>query len=370
MRARSAKVRPLVVTLVAVFAASACGVTDDRGGARQALPPEDLTPEVRSLVEAAEREGALKLNWMMSSATTMAPLVEAFRQTYDLNIDITVTPTPSFPANLARLVEEHSANRPSSTDAYLGTQDYLLAGGPQGRDVFERVDWGGFSPAAHQVAVGDGIGIGLLDQIPGFAYNTQEIAEHELPRTTDDVLRLAQPIASTTYAAIFNLLSADDLLGPQAVEAHLDAFRPAGLIGCAELDRIASGEFAGLWISCGSNIAEIAAQRGAPLGSVVLTDAGLILPWYMAVPKNAAHPNAAKLWVSWLVTPQAQQILFEHEFADNRLLEGSRTAEEIAAHEARGVRFTVTDYDFVVQRPQVSDPAFLRDLARRLRGES
>lgn len=358
--------RFLAGSAVLILAIS-CG-SDDNDVPDARAQTADLSPEIERLIEAAEEEGELNLNWALNNAESMDSLVEAFKAAYGLDIDVTVTQTPNMPANLAQLAEENNAGRPASTDAFIGTQDFLAAGGPAGRDVFEIVDWVKTAPHVADYAVGDGVGVSLLDQMPGLAYNTQELSEDELPRTFDEVLDLEGPIASTSYAAGFNILSADHLLGRERIEEHLRALDPAGLIGCLELDRVASGEFVALWISCGSNIADIAAAEGAPIDTVVPTDAGIVQTWYMAVPKNAVNPHAAKLWISWLTTPEAQDVLFEHEFADNRLIEGSQTAEQIAELEDEGVSFTFADYDFTLDHPEVSHQDFVRELGGLLQG--
>lgn len=347
----------------AALLAGACG-SEDRDDAPSAPAASTrLDPPLRHLVAAAEREGTLALNWSMSGKGTIEPLIAAFKRTYDLDLEVKLTPTPSFPANLAKLLEEHRAGRRAGTDAYVGTADYIVAG----RKIFAPVDWKAVAPHAAEHATRDGVAVPLLHQIPGLAYNTEQIPEDQLPRTVDDVLKLKQPLASTPYAAIFNLLGADELLGRARLERHLRGFDPDGLIGCAELDRLASGEFAALWMSCGSHIVDIAVADGAPLASLVPSDGGVIQPWYMAVPRHAAHPNAAKLWIAWLVTPEAQRILFEHEHADNRNVAGSGTAKQVAAHAAHGVRLTDVGYDFVREHPALSDPRYIGRLAKELR---
>ena len=39
------------------------------------------------------------------------------------------------------------------------------------------------------------------------------------------------------------------------------------------------------------------ARKGAPVGHAVVSDAAALLYYYVGVPKNAAHPNAATLFI-------------------------------------------------------------------------
>jgi ABC-type Fe3+ transport system substrate-binding protein len=66
----------------------------------------------------------------------------------------------------------------------------------------------------------------------------------------------------------------------------------------------------------------------------------------MAVPRNATHPNAAKLWVNYSLSREAQDILYEGVFIDQHRLTGSKAAAEVKALQASGVRFTEINVDF------------------------
>jgi len=65
------------------------------------------------------------------------------------------------------------------------------------------------------------------------------------------------------------------------------------------------------------------------------------------VPKNAAHPNAAKLFIEFLMGRQGQDIMYETSFDDNHLLPGSHLAEPISKLQAQGVTFKEIDIAWV-----------------------
>src|SRR5207237_451966 len=73
---------------------------------------------------------------------------------------------------------------------------------------------------------------------------------------------------------------------------------------------------------------------GAPAGHVVPSDAALIPYWYLAVPKNAAHPNAAKLFINYALSREAQDVLYDLDYTDHHLVPGSRSAAAIRQAEA------------------------------------
>jgi ABC-type Fe3+ transport system substrate-binding protein len=357
------KVIGLVVAAVLGVAATGCGSSDDATStstsaasgatATKALPQ---TPEFKRVLAAANKEGTLNLNWGFSMGDA-SPLVDAFHKNYP-NIKVTVTPSQDQPANLAKLLQELQAGKRSSTDAFVGVPQLLWAAGPQQANALERVDWEALAPWTKGLATSDSVGLSLFDQYSTFAYNTSQFDESELPTSAADVLKLKQPVASTPYAALFNVLAVPEAMGEQGLERYLAAFRPAGFIGCGDLSRVASGEFAALWINCGANVTEIFAAKGAPLKNAVIKDATATYPWYGAVPKNSAHPNAAKIWVVWLDSPEAQQLLIEHEKADNRRIKGSTTAKQLSEYEAQGVKFVDADYEFVSKHPEVYTRAY------------
>ena len=334
--------------------ATASGGSTSTAAAGGAL---EQTAAFKQMVAAAQKEGALNLNWGFSSPDSAGALTDAFNKQFP-DIKVTITPNQDQPANTAKLIEEAKAGKPSSTDAFVAVPQLIFAAGPGGANVLEKVDWAAIAPSAETSVTADGAALAIFDQYSTFAYNSGQFTDADLPKTADDVLKLKQPIASTPYAAQFNVLGAPDAMGKQGVEDYVKAFQPAGFIGCGDLSRVASGEFAALWINCGANVTEIFAEKGAPLKNAVLQDAAVTYPWYGAIPTNSAHPNAAKLWVAWLDSPEAQQILFDKEKADNVRIDGSQTAKQLSDYEAQGVTFTNADYDFVAKNQDIYSREF------------
>ncbi|MGK5531021.1 ABC transporter substrate-binding protein [Streptomyces sp. URMC 129] len=353
---------------VAIALTAGCGSdSGDSSGADDGPSAADAAqqrladnPALADLVAAAEEEGALNLNWGLHGQGALDSLVDAFQAAYGLDLDVTLTPDQNMPGNTAKLIQEHNAGSPSSTDALLGNPELIRNAAQAG--ALAETDWAAVAPWTEGLASDDNMALSLLDQIPGFTYNTTLLSEEDVPRTAADVLEMDEAIASTPYAAQFNVLGAEEAMGVDGVRDYVRAFEPEGYFGCGELNRVASGEFAALWISCGKNLAEVVAAEGAPLETAVLQDAASVSSWYMGIPANAQHPSAATLFATWLVTPEAQEMLYEHEFADNRRVEGSRTAEEIAAYEADGVTFTEVDYEFTASHPELYNTEFKDEL--------
>ena len=62
---------------------------------------------------------------------------------------------------------------------------------------------------------------------------------------------------------------------------------------------------------------------------LTVTGSTPVLPSYfeLAVPKNSAHPNLAKLFVAFMASKEGQAILEKHEYVSSHLVEGTKMAK-------------------------------------------
>src|SRR5204863_1462778 len=117
----------------------------------------------------------------------------------------------------------------------------------------------------------------------------------------------------------------------------------SGLIRCEELQRVASGEFNLFGMDCSSYEVRRQQAKGAQLGHSILEDAALAVFFFVGVPKTAAHPNLAKLYINLMMSLEGQKILFKTTLADLYSLPGSQSASEVKDIEAKGIKpLTIT----------------------------
>ena len=133
------------------------------------------------------------------------------------------------------------------------------------------------------------------------------------------------------------------------------------------MTRIASGEFEAFGISCNQHDALANAAKGAPVGFVLASDAPITTLLYEAVPATATHPNAAKLWINFMSSPEGQKLLYQATFADLRFVPGSQTAKSIDAVEAKGARVLTIGTDFYRHHDTAAMDRDLADLQKILR---
>jgi ABC-type Fe3+ transport system substrate-binding protein len=366
-RPRAARAALIAVLALVACAPAAGPAPANRGPSPAGAPSGSSTQEQRAatspspsgdsdtlqqLVDAARREGQLTLTWTENAGSRegIRRWIEGFNKHYGLNLDIRFTPGPAMPEMASKVGQEAQAGRPASTDVLVLADDQIL---PLIRaDVLEPVAWTTWAPNVRDPAVlaPDGVAVQIGSRVVGITYNTTKVRGDEVPANLQDLLKpqFKGRVASTVYAAGFDLLASGELWGEVRTVDYVTrlADQVSGLMRCGEMERIASGEFDVLALDCGSFVARRLHPIGAPIGHVIPTDAPLLSYWYMAVPRNATHPNAAKLWVNYILSREAQDILYEGVFIDQHRLPGSKAAAEIEALQASGVRFTEINVDF------------------------
>ncbi len=348
----------------AASAPAAAGETGAADASATAAPSAAL----QAIVDGARKEGQLTLIWgegTMGGHEGVRRLAEGYNKHYGLNVNVQFTPGASMPQMVGRVAQEVQAGRPTATDLVVAYASSMLVAAQA--NALAPVEWASWAPNVQdpQLVTGGGIGVAFQSSLAGISYNTSRLRGDLVPHTLQDLLKPEYKgrVASTPYAAYFDLLSTDELWGRERTFDYVSrlAEQAAGLIRCNETERLISGEFDALALDCSQSDTFKAKAQGAPLDYVVPTDAPLLLYLYIGVPKTAPHPNAAKLWVNYLLSREAQDVLYESNFQDLHLLPGSKTRNDLAAVEQANLKPTLITLEFL-QRLDEQD-----FLARRAR---
>jgi ABC-type Fe3+ transport system substrate-binding protein len=356
--------------LVVLLLVAACGppasapAAQPRGGQRPAAPAEPARdPALQAIVDAARQEGALNLiSSLEASHEATSRWIEGFNRLYGLNLAVRLTPGPAMPELAARLAQEAQAGRTASTDVFIGADSHVHTLNTAG--ALEPVDWASWAPNVRdpRLIAPDGVAVQLGTRTPGIAYNAQHVSGDAVPTTMQDLLKpqYRGRIAATPYGAGFSQLGSPELWGEARTIEYVTklADQVGGLIRCNELNRVVSGEFDMLALDCGVEF-RASQAKDSPIGHVIPSDAAVLTYWVAAVPRHAAHPNAAKLWINYLLSREGQDILYEAEQTDHHLVPGSHVAADIEKLQARGVKFTELDVAFY----QRTDPQLLTRLS-------
>ncbi|HEY7062338.1 MAG TPA: ABC transporter substrate-binding protein [Chloroflexota bacterium] len=328
--------------------------------------------ELQTLIDGARQEGQLVLVWSENTAGGSEGIrrwTEGFNRLYGLNLTVQFTPGPSMPEVAAKVSQEYQAGRPATSDILTGAET-LIASLIEA-NVLEPVDWQSWAPNIRdpRLLAPGGTAVAAASRAPGITYNTQRLTGDAVPTTLQDLLkpRYKGRIASTSYAAFWDRVATPEIWGEQRTIDYVTrlADQVAGLTRCGESERLATGEFDLLAIDCGGDEARKGQAAGAPLGYVIPSDAAMVAYWYMAVPRNARHPNTAKLWINYVLSREGQDVLYQLAFTDQHLVPGSKTVGDIEALQARGIKVTELGVDFV-QRNGAQDLARLQDDMRRI----
>jgi len=308
---------------------------------------------LQALVDAARREGQLTLVWSaltLGGSEGAAHLASGFNRLYGLNVNVQFTPGLNMAEMAPRLVQEQQAGRPATTDVYIGPARPLVT--LMDADAVEPVDWASWASNIHdsRMLAPNGVGVEAAPFLVGITYHSGKLTGSAVPTSMEDLLKpeFKGRIASTPYAANFDYLASPALWGERRTLDYVTRFadQVSGLIRCGEGDRLVTGEFDVFAIDCGTWEALRLQAKGAPVAQVVPRDAALMFYWYLAVPRNAAHPAAAKLFINYLLGREGQDYVYETHFADHPLVPGSKTIADIEKARATGAQITTIDVAF------------------------
>ena len=299
---------------------------------------QQMTPQLRELAAAADKEGELVVKWSSQSfgGPQGAKVFEKnLNEAYGTKIQIKWTPGGDMPGVGNEIAIAFRNNQPSPTDVYVGFSRNMAAFLKY--DMFQPGEYEKYLPGRLSSAVVErGTYVKIYSATVGLSYNKARAPS--VPERLGDLLKpeWKGKIATTPFAAGFELLASNDAFGPEKAIAFAKDFtqQVAGFMLCNESDRLASGEFLAFSFDCGGSRMAAAAAKGAPIASILLPEVPIASYFYLTVPKNAAHPSAAKLFITYASSEKGQRDLYAmersdlHLYPESELLKSMRAAEQ------------------------------------------
>ncbi|MBN9085221.1 MAG: hypothetical protein BGP04_11825 [Rhizobiales bacterium 62-17] len=334
---------------VAVVVGTAFGAQAQTTAVPQAL---------QAVLDEVKANPTVNLAWAESSfgGSAGAKRFEAeIRKKYGVNISIRFIPMAGFARVGGRIATEYAAKQPAFTDVWLSTAAQIVP--ILDRDLLATVDWNTLMPGRLPANAVDANGrsIKVATGFSGADYNTQ--LAPMVPKTLEDFLRpeWKGKLATTAYAASFDVLAANGVWGRDKTLDYVRKLLPnvSGLMDCAESERIATGEYAGLVMNCLGQFAIQWRDKGAPISRMIPLDAPARRYYYLSVPKNAANMAGAKLFVTYMLSPEGQKALWDLERLDFDELPESHSRDEVNALKAQGAKFTDVTVEWVAANPEV-----------------
>ena len=322
----------------------------------------DMTPELNALAAAATKEGQLVVKWSSQSfgGPQGAKVFEKhINENYGSSIQIRWTPGGAMPDVGNEIAIAFRNNQPASTDVYIGFSRNIAV--LLKYDMFQSGDYKKYLPGriTDEIVERDTYAK-VYSSAAGISYNKTRAPF--VPERLADLLKPGWKgkIATTPFAAGFELLASNDALGPEKAIALAEDYskQVAGFMLCNDADRLASGEFIAFAFDCGGNRMVHAAAKGAPIARSLVPEVPVISYFYLAVPKNATNPNAAKLFITYALSEKGQRDLWDLEMSDLHLFPESNVRKEILAVEQKfGFKYKSADIDWQVSANEAGNAA-------------
>ena len=304
--------RKICPALHAAILLVACWIT----GAAHAAPPDGYPSAYSATVSAAGREGRVVV-YSTTDLSAVAALIRDFEQTYP-GIKVEYNDLNSAELH-QRFLAETAAQQASADVLWSSAMDLQMKlanddfaaryKSPESRSLPEWVVW---RDTAY----------GTTFEPAVFVYNRHIVTGADIPQTHADFMRLLTTQREkyagnvTTYdierSAVGFLFATQDsrmqtrfwdlvqALGSNAVELENST--------SVMVQRIASGK-----VYLGYNLigsyALTRARRDPSIGVVLPSDYTLVMSRIALISKTAAHPNAARLWLDYLLSKRGQSLL-------------------------------------------------------------
>ena len=319
-----------------------------------------INPALQKVIDGAKQEGKLTLSYaanILGGPDGARIGAAGIKKEFGVDIDVTYFPGPSFAPMAAKLLTEMQAGQPSSTDLYNGTAVEVT---PQiAKNLWRKVPWTELYPSriTPQIAEADGRALRIVTKIPGILYNKNVAPQFAKADKVSDLLKpeYKGKLYTTPYLAGFDVLVGKDVWGYDKTEKFIKQYAEniGGLVACAGVDRIASGEIPALALSCSGSEAHLPKYGGVLAESVLLDIASRRFD-YLCVPTNAAHPNAAILFALYASSPEGQMKILHDGFGTELdTYPETPSHQQIVALEKEGAKFIDVTTDWYGSHPGI-----------------
>src|ERR1700722_4955540 len=324
-------------------------------GAQDAAHSPD-PPNLAALVQAAAKEGQLDIAWgdIYGGADGARIAQDAINKKYHINLQIKYSPVANGAAFQNQVVQEIRAGQTASTDILFHIRDQNQ---PKSTTP---VDYRKYIPNLPPgLRFYGNRSVIAVSTILAEEYSTKDVPPNKVPTLLTGLLspEWKGKVATMPYQGVIGwYLGLPDVLGKDKMVKFYTELSAniGGLMTCGDSDRVVSGEFAFFGLDCGDQDARMRQRKGEPIGVFYPKEGTAIYAFAPGIPLTAAHPNAARLFIAYLLTADGQKLLWDDWASDNYKLPGSHMAGIIAAARKKGVRF-INVYGIDVQHPELND---------------
>lgn len=299
---------------------------------QQTAPPAKAKSGVDQILDAANKEGKVVL-YESSAETDIAKVAAAFNKRY-----------PGIKVEQVRLAGADQATRVQvETQAGGPTADVIVQGADTAYEfakqgLLQTASWTDLGVDSKLVA--DPTAVFTLASLWVVAYNTKSVSDSEAPKTWENLLDpkwkgkivvWVQPNYLSEFVPTWGEEKTTDFV--KKLKAQQPIFKASS---AAVAETISSGE-AAIGIPVWHTVQPLM-EKGAPIKGNFLEPTP-INSLFSMMPTKGAHPNAARVFIAWLHSPEGG-LAYEQAIArGNPLIPGTQTASLMAGK-------TISDFQF------------------------
>lgn len=258
------------------------------------------------IIEAAKKEGELVL-WTASNLQQVTKVVQHFERKYPF---LKVKVYRSGSVSLQSKIIAESLARSHNWDVTNYSSESIL--GLIERKLIARYKSPESDMLYDDVIDREGYWSAIYLQPTVLGYNTSQVKKSDVPRTYDQLLDPKWrggkiSVDTDSHDLLLGLSVAWGRDKAVAYLRKLAANQPlVARGGSARVQQVVSGEYPLLLAS--ANLIHAAKHQGAPIDWIVIEPAPVGLEAIMLA-ANAAHPNAGKLYIDFILSREGQQVL-------------------------------------------------------------
>jgi len=320
----------------------------------QGAPAYTEPPNLAALEKAAAKEGQLDISWgnIYGGAEGARRVQEGIARKYGVTLHVNYNVVAVGAVFQNQVIEEVRAGQRASTDILFHIRDAQLAKYTQAADFRKYVPG-----LPDGVMYYDKHSVVLVTTILAEEYNSKLIPKDKVPTSLADLL---QPqwkgkIATPPYEGVLAwYLGLPEALGKDGMIKYFTALsgQLGGLITCGASDRVINGEFLIFGLDCGDYEVRLRQRLGQPIAAFYPKEGTSLYTFAPGIPQTAAHPAAARLFISYLLTREGQNLLWDVMASDDARIPGSHMAALIAEQRKHGVKFIDT-YGADLKHPEL-----------------
>jgi iron(III) transport system substrate-binding protein len=267
-----------------------------------------------ALIEAAKKEGKLSY-YTTRQIDAMNTFSRAFEAKYGIKVEASRHTNEDL---IVKIINENKAGRPSADvfDGSSGITQLIETGlvapyKPKEADAY-----------APEFKDKDGNWTAINIYVAGVAYNTDLVKEADVPKKVEDLLDPKWAGRKITYTMQYTVSGLNGFLGGLEKERGADKARDfiaqlhknggvaQNATPSAVLDTVASGQYP-ICLGCNSNGVAILIKKGAPVAFSTKVQPIVSFVSALGVTKTAQSPNAARLFIEFLLSKEGQQLMEE-----------------------------------------------------------